>query len=322
MRKRLVAELKRVWPILSWVLLILLIIAVAIGIRVGYTSENDWTGFRDYQPQSGAFERGKTLWDWLDLLIIPAVLAIGAWLLNSKNQQTEREIASDRNEEAALQAYLDRMTDLLLKEGLRDSKPESEVRTVARTRTLTVLRGLDAERKSAVMWFLIEAKLVSVPKAQERSTEPTSEPIVSLVGANLTSTHLRKAYLSGASLRNANLEGANLRLVNLFDADLSGANLRSTNLTFAHLKKAFLGGVFLTLADLRGADLEGANLREADLTSANLMFANLSGAVLDGATLPDSSMWTEGTDMSRFTNPPRNSGNVGLAEPPDESEDT
>ncbi len=48
--------------------------------------------------------RGKTLWDWLQLLIIPVVLAVGGYLFNltvSRNEQknsqlrdqTERDIA-------------------------------------------------------------------------------------------------------------------------------------------------------------------------------------------------------------------------------------
>jgi hypothetical protein len=151
--------LKRVWPVLGRVLLALMIIAaVAVGLWAGYTYENDWTGFRDYQPKPGTVERGKTLWDWLDLLIIPAVLALGALWVNrnaQKNEQRradrenqiERQIASERNQEAALQAYLDRMTDLLLREdGLRAPQPGDKVRSVARTRTLTVLRDLEAER--------------------------------------------------------------------------------------------------------------------------------------------------------------------------------
>src|SRR5262245_4227897 len=64
----------------------------------------------------------KTLWDWMDLLIIPAVLAIGAFVLNRSERaverqvaedraKLEREIATDRQQEAALQAYIDRISD-------------------------------------------------------------------------------------------------------------------------------------------------------------------------------------------------------------------
>src|SRR5690349_17874168 len=60
----------------------------------------------------------KTLWDWMDLLIIPFVLIVGAFYLNRSDRavdrqmvedraKLEREIATARQLEAALQSYLD-----------------------------------------------------------------------------------------------------------------------------------------------------------------------------------------------------------------------
>jgi len=40
----------------------------------------------------------KTLWDWMELLIIPLVLAGGALLLNRSGRNLERHIAADRHE--------------------------------------------------------------------------------------------------------------------------------------------------------------------------------------------------------------------------------
>src|SRR5688572_26778794 len=127
----------------------------------------------------------KTLWDWMELLIIPLILAMGAFYLNrserevererverrakferqraEENADLEREIATDRQQEAALQAYLDRMAELLLEKELRTTENE-EVRNVARIRTLTVLRGLDATRKGLLLRFLYEAGLISKEK--------------------------------------------------------------------------------------------------------------------------------------------------------------
>src|SRR5690348_4729992 len=94
--------------------------------------------------------KGKTLWDWLQLLIIPVVLALGGYLFTytiSRNErkaadrhnQTEREIAQDNQREAVLQEYIDKMSELLLHEKLRESQPKDEVRNIARVRTLTTL---------------------------------------------------------------------------------------------------------------------------------------------------------------------------------------
>ena len=50
--------------------------------------------------------------------------------------------------------YLDQMTELLLTRGLRTSLVGDEVRSVARARTLTALRGVAGERKATIVRFL------------------------------------------------------------------------------------------------------------------------------------------------------------------------
>jgi hypothetical protein len=130
---------------------------------------------------------GKTLWDWLELLIIPIVLAIGAWWLETSEKKIERqiarqramadrEIAADRQRQATLEAYLDRMTDLLLEGHLRESEEEAEVRSIGRTRTLAALRGMDNGRKGQIVCFLYETGLIF-----------KENPIISLDDANLSS---------------------------------------------------------------------------------------------------------------------------------------
>jgi len=44
--------------------------------------------------------RGKTIWDWLQLLIIPAVLAIGGYLFNFTTSRNERQAAAKRDQTA------------------------------------------------------------------------------------------------------------------------------------------------------------------------------------------------------------------------------
>src|SRR3990172_95740 len=129
--------------------------------------------YPDCKSKNTGFET-KTLWDWMELLIIPLVLAIGAYYLNRSERNTDREISTDRQKEEALQTYLDQMADLLLKKNLRTSENE-EVRNVGRTRTLTVLRGLDKTRKGIVLKYLHEAGLVAKEKT-----------IISLRGADLS----------------------------------------------------------------------------------------------------------------------------------------
>lgn len=262
-----------------------------------------WTGFADFTKPSADFERGKTLWDWMQLLVIPIFLTVGVLLLNRSEQKTERQIATDRQQEAILQAYLDKMSELLLEKKLLTTD-EKEPKEVARIQTLTVLRGLDAKRKALVVRFLHEAGLIHVKNV-----------IIDLYGAdlgradlrwsdlnaaNLSGTSLFEADLDSAQLANANLEGANLRGANLTVANLSGANLAEAGLKEANLEDAWaintnfqradLDSANLSFAYMYGANFEHAYLRHAKLehatlTSANLRDVNLSDAALQGANL-------------------------------------
>ena len=96
---------------------------------------------------------GNTLWDWLELLIVPAVLAGGAIWFNRSQRNRElaleerraeeaRTIEQRRSQDAALLSYLDQISQLLIDHSLRNSQSGDDVRTLARARTLTTLWGL------------------------------------------------------------------------------------------------------------------------------------------------------------------------------------
>jgi uncharacterized protein YjbI with pentapeptide repeats len=198
---------------------------------------------------------------------VPFALAITALFFQRTNIHTEQQIALDKQREDLLQAYLDRMSDLLLKEKLRSSEVDAEVRNVARVRTITVMAQLDGRRIGHVFAFLREAGLIS--------TTTPKDSVVDLRRANLGAVNWSHAYLSEAYLPEANLYKANLSEADLSAADLSEAYLLDADLSMAYLH----------YADLRGAGLTGANLTGADLTGAFLDGTNFSGANLTGAKL-------------------------------------
>ncbi|MGE5375104.1 MAG: pentapeptide repeat-containing protein [Bacteroidota bacterium] len=250
----------------------------------------------------------KTFWDWLDLLLLPLILAGGTLLLSRSRRNTERyraeenatlerEIANDSQKEEALQSYFDRMDDLLLKEKLSKFSPE-EVRNVARIRTLSVLRGLDPKRKGLVLLFLKDAGLIDREAVIDLCGADLSGTVIpfaslgrvnlseaDLSGADLQGVGLAKAYLGGTILKGANLVGANLAGADLFETNLSGANLAHARLNGANLNGANLRGCRLNEANLSEANLSGVNLSIGDLIGANLRKANLDGARLAGADL-------------------------------------
>jgi hypothetical protein len=245
-------------PVRAWVAKVprwgwagLVIILILLLILLGYSdSASGWTGFREeirYRSEYLEDKRAKTLWDWIGLLIVPVVLAIGGYWLTQHRECLSREVERNRLREEALHNYLDRMAELMLEKGLQTSGPEDVVQNIARARTSAVLRGLDGVRKGILLRFLRESELIINEKA-----------VVGLYGMDL-----RRANLVKANFRRSDLRGTDLRGANLFKADLFKADLAKADLTGANLVKADLTGVNLTGTNLTRADLTGANLSES-----------------------------------------------------------
>jgi uncharacterized protein YjbI with pentapeptide repeats len=244
--------------------------------------------------------RGKTVWDWLDLLLVPLVVGIvaaglTAWFnvqqdapqndIENQRAKAERKLAEQRAQEDALQAYLDQMSTLLLARDLRSSTEDNatedskEARTLARARTLTVLRRLYPSRKKQVMQFLLEANLVK--SADE------SDPVIILEAADFKDTNMPGTNLSYVDLTYADLRYADLRYADLVKANLGDANLSHADLNRAHLIDAYLSDD--ANLSVNGRDLSNS-LEDADLKGTNLSHANLSGAYLRGANLSDATL--------------------------------
>jgi uncharacterized protein YjbI with pentapeptide repeats len=256
-----------------WVLISLILIGILLlilFIRAGYTIQ--WTGFK-----------GKTLWDWLQLLgvlAIPIVVA-GATLLFGIQQA---QSSLDQQRADALQKYVDNIQDLLLNHNLLGDTPLpkndadkvtiQEVQEFARARTLTALAGLkdDGVRKGFLLYFLYEARLIGF----QDNTSKTHDAIIHLDGANLIGIVLDDANLSGVVL------GGNSQFsTSLFEAKLSKANLTEAKLSYTNLDNAILSGAFLNNANLTGARLKGANLTDASLNGAILVGTGITQQQLD-----------------------------------------
>jgi uncharacterized protein YjbI with pentapeptide repeats len=273
-----------------WVFITALAIfaGVVIVIIYGYMVRPRWIGVSD-----------KKFWDYLELLFVPAALALGVYWLNrrqdERDQQAEEErsrreskaqaeqqeraleVADLRAQDAALQSYLDQLTLLLVTKGVDEltrMQVNDDVRQVIQARSEPLLRSLNPTRRWSLVLFLAVMGLLT-----------KARPLVSLVGADL-----RGVDGHGAPLQGVDLQGADLREANLFGADLSETNLREANLSGAdmsetNLRGAILSGANLTETYLTGADLSRIDLTEADLSGAYLSQANLSEAVFIGANL-------------------------------------
>jgi Pentapeptide repeats (8 copies) len=266
--------------------------------------------------------RGMTVRDWLPIggaLLVALVIALGSWAitwqlqkLENQRAEAERELAEQRAQDEALQAYLDQMSHLILDRQLLEVEQGDPVHTLAQARTSTAILRLDAEHNESVTHFLITSGLSVRSKDSPRLLRGSTLSHAKLSGAHLPNADLGDADLSGADLSNALLLNANLIVADLSGASLLGADLDNADL-IAHLANANLSGASLLGADLSdgnlfsadlsdgnliGADLSRADLSDANLVGANLENANLSGA--DGITnaeLEQQTVSLEGADM-------------------------
>src|SRR5215208_605872 len=142
-------------------------------MMAGTTSEMSMDTDRErseqHTKQSRWSFRGTTVRDWLPIagaLLVSVVIALGSWsitwqLEKHENQraETERELAEQRAQDEALQAYLDQMSQLILDRKLLEAEPGDPVHTLAQARTSTVILRLNAAHNESVTRFLINSGL-------------------------------------------------------------------------------------------------------------------------------------------------------------------
>jgi hypothetical protein len=304
---------------------VILALGVTAVIVYGYAAKPGWVGVSN-----------KTVWDYLELLIVPAALAIGvAWLnwMQSKRatreaQEAQRErtrnedkqhrrdllITSQRAQVEALQAYLGHISEMLMDESLdkrlRDvtDSAGNNLRVLARARTLTVLSQLeDGHRKGSVLQFLYEANLITWGHKSRNDElavlsagpETGSTGVVDLSGADLGHAELNNAFLTQATL-GSRYEAPG---VYLWHANLRGARLGQALLYRANLSYATLSDAHLAYADLTEVTATGSNFSGADLIGANLTRVDLSHADLSHANLSSVFKYTEnGSSRQLVTN--------------------
>src|SRR5215204_4758689 len=151
--------------------------------------------------------------------------------LENQRAEAERELAEQRAQGEALQAYLNQMSQLMLDRQLLEveqgdpvHEPGDPVHTLAQARTSTAILTLDAEHNESVTHFLINSGLAVRSEDSARLLRGSTLSHATLRGAYLTNADLSDADLSGADLSNALLDNANLSNAVLENANLGGAN--------------------------------------------------------------------------------------------------
>lgn len=278
-----------------------------------------WTSFRE-----------KTGFDWLQFIVsVFVTLLLGALTLKQgdlnfqqnanadadrkaseanaeENRNLQQKLAENAQYDKIMSDYLSAMTQLIIRDKLRESLPQDEVRSVARAITLNAARQLDGSRKVELLKFLHESKLINKCEV-DKFTEPSDRcqhPVLNIADAKLVSAitdpnrplFLEKVDLDGALLDSANLQGTYfdqtaMKRVDLSSANLSQATLINVQMERAELQDTNLYCAILSRTTLRGARLEDAvlnyaDLRGVDFTTAKADRADFEGAIYDSKTKP------------------------------------
>lgn len=246
-----------------WIALGTAAAVLAAFVFLAYRRGWAWTGFR-----------GKSLWDWLSLLVVPAGLALALFLLDDAQSRRERDRAEasaqraaavelDRRRAALLSEYLQRMSDLMLSHGLTRAKANTAVAQLASTLTLTVLGQLDGRRKAQVLLFIDRSRLID-PKISR----------LDLVGADFRGIDAHGiSFPRAMGLRGVYFDGAN------FDGVRIGSSPLPVGSRFS--ARGVPSGIYGTFT---GATFRGANL-EVEFGPSDLRDADFSGAFLNGSAL-------------------------------------
>lgn len=239
------------------------------------------------KKETEQFQSAKTLWDWLGLSATFAIPIVLYFFQTSEQRRSEKraeieskqaeeraevekDIAEDNLREQALEAYIDRMSAILINQQTRselignrnNAHKDNPVCDVARIRTATILRRLedDIKRQNRVLHFLQDSEILGF------LLESANFANANLKGANFCNINLNHAIFDGA-----NLSGANFNSTKLFRANFSNANLSGANFTNARLIEAIFDGANLNGANLQNASIQGATFINTDLTNAILI---------------------------------------------------
>lgn len=240
--------------------LILLGILISILIVIGYwaiypISSPLWTGFGPYDELVNG-PRSKTLWDWLELIVIPFVLSLIAWFLSLSDKKHELERETDAQHQKTLIDFLEKIHELVVTDRLGDSSCTSDINQLARSYILFVFRALDKNRKAEALQIIYEMKLINCM------------PKIKLHGANLNNSHLESAPLIGVEIKGAYFKNANFKHANLQNSIFLGSNFCNADFRNSNL----------TNVDFSYSDLTNANFKGCQLSSTIFSYAKTQGA--------------------------------------------
>ncbi|WP_158500399.1 pentapeptide repeat-containing protein [Xenococcus sp. PCC 7305] len=211
----------------------------------------------------------KTLWDWLELLIIPVIFSFGGYLVSAAAEKVQEAAVEEQYQQRLFRGYIAQISELLIDKGLTTADEFSEVKVVAQSLTESTLRDLDAQRRNSLMLFL-------------RSTG---------LATPLPGSESQSGILSWSNLANIDLSETIMNAIDLHYADLENANLSQAFLGGgSNLNNVKFNNTILDKTDFRDASLQEAVFAYTNLeTAENITEEQLRTAFICNTKMPDGS---------------------------------
>ena len=221
---------------------------------------------------------------WCKLLIsalVPCLLGVFTIMftlqqqdLSKQQQEQERWHKLDAQHQTSFNAYIDDISKFLTQKSNMTPVLEQTLLYV-RTKTLTVLRTLDTERKKFVVLFLYESGFIRDSGLDLRGADLNN---VQLVGPY----KLDKLYLPGVFWSNATF----------IDCNLNNATFDRSLMNNAHFIRSSLESASLVEVSLNNADFKGSTVIFSNFTGAFLVEASFLGAeVVQGINFTNSDLF-------------------------------
>ena len=234
--------------------------------------------------------------NWCKLInsaLVPCVLGVFTIVYTLQqqelsNQREKQELSHqlDSYRQILFKAYIDDISKLLAKESNNQTLTDRISLAYIRTRTLTILRTLDADRKKYIVLFLYESGLIRSTSLDLRGADLNN---IELVGPY----NLENLYLPGVSWWNATFVDCQLKRANFDQSVMNNGRFIRSNLMSASLTEAFLNngdftGSTVLFTNFTGSRLVQANFLKSevvqaiDFTDCDLLNARFTEAQLKG----------------------------------------
>jgi uncharacterized protein YjbI with pentapeptide repeats len=223
-----------------------------------------WTGFGPYDEATQG-PRSKTLWDWLELLIIPAALGIGAATFQYLENNKERNLRDELNQQRIFDDYIEEVSEKLSQYTRDELINNEKMRLLLSANTAFTLNRLTVSRRTAILQFLHQAELITLSRFSRRNIEE------------------QKAVTSVIKLKNATLHDIDLSLIGkyefIYDINLSETNLRKANMNNTRISRCFFQEAELTEANFQDSEINTkCRFNKANMKKANLRNTKITGA--------------------------------------------